>query len=442
MHYLKIHLLSIFLTVGSVFNVVVLSQDIQVYKQKFDKYLNLNHSLDSIVIFYVDKIIIKDKNGKEDIVIYKNEIPVIAKLLEAERLEQLEKFFSLKKARVLSNREKDSILISIDEIYSFHKKSHLPLSGIRIAIDPGHFANDIKTAKVEQRLLYFTIQKGNKKDTVKLLEGQLTYWTAVILADKLKQQGAEVLITRPNENACAFGVSFNEWMKKRKDKVLDSLYNQKSLTYDKYKKLKTCSDVQFFNLFFREYELLQRAKIINQFNPHLTIIIHYNVDEKNSPWKSPTFSNYSMCFIGGAFEEKDLDKMINKIHFLRLLFTNQIENSEKISHLTMQYFENHLNVSAAKKDDARYLHTVCIPTNQKGVYCRNLLLTRYIISPLVYGESMCQDNEKECKALSEKNFEYNGFRVPKRVYEVADAYYNSVIRYFEEFYIKNYSSKN
>ena len=198
---------------SSVFN-VVLSQDIQTYKEKFDKYLNLNHSLDSIVFFYSDKIIIKDKKAREDIVIYKDEIPVIAKLLEAEKLEQLERFFITKKARVLSNREKDSILISIDEIYSFHKKSHLPLSGIRIAIDPGHFANDIKTAKVEQRLLYFTIQKGNKKDTVKLLEGQLTYWTAVILADKLKQQGAEVLITRPNENACAFGISFQEWMKK------------------------------------------------------------------------------------------------------------------------------------------------------------------------------------------------------------------------------------
>jgi len=149
-----------------------------------------------------------------------------------------------------------------------------------------------------------------------------------------------------------------------------------------------------------------------------------------------------MCFIGGAFEEKDLDKMINKIHFLRLLLTNQIENSEKISHLTMQYFENYLNVNAAKKDDAKYLQTVCIPTHQKGVYCRNLLLTRHIISPLVYGESMCQDNEKECKALSEKNFEYNGYKVPKRVYEVADAYYNSIIRYFEEFFFKNYSSKN
>lgn len=413
------------------------SQDISFYKQKFEKYLNLKHQLDSSVIFYPDKIAIKDKNKREVLTIYKDEIPTISKLLESEKLEVLEKFFSEKQNRKLSDREKDSILISIDEIYNFNKKNHLPLSGIRIAIDPGHFGYNYSTAKIEQRFLQFTHLNTNKQDTNVLYEGKLTYLTAIILANKLQEQGAEILLTRNDVSHTAFGMSYEEWLQKRKSKLLDSLYQSKELSRNKYQKLKTCSPQQFFNLFFKEHELLQRARIINSFNPHLTIIIHYNVDEKNNPWDKPTSNNYSMCFIGGAFEQSDIDKMVNKIHFLRLLFTTQIENSEKISAYTMQHFEQQLSVSAAKREDAQYLQTVCIPTKQNGVYCRNLLLTRYIISPLVYGESMCQDNIAEYKNLSDYSYEYQGIKVPKRVYEVAEAYFQSTLSYFQKFFFQN-----
>jgi len=431
--------LSILLLINPMYSCIgiLYSQDIKYYQQKFQKYLNLEHQLDDIVVFNTDKIVLKNADGKNEITIYKDEIPVISKLLEAEKLYKLEKFFLKKQNLLLPKRAIDSILISIDEIYSFNKKNHLPLSGIRIAIDPGHFANDLETAKIEQRLLYFTHNESNqKKDTIKLIEGQLTYLTAIVLADKLSEQGAEILLTRNKADHTAFGMSFNEWFSKRKNIVLDSLLSINEISKEKYQKLKSCSKQQFFKLFFREYELLQRAKLINDFNPHLTIIIHYNVDEKNSPWKKASSANYSMCFIGGAFNAKDLEKMSNKIHFLRLLLTNQIENSEKISSFTIQNFENKLSVNAAKKEDAKYLQTVCIPTSNNGVYCRNLLLTKYVISPLVYGESMCQDNYKECIALSKNNFQYKKWKIPYRVYEVADAYFQSTKKYFQEYYLK------
>ncbi|MCX7729298.1 MAG: N-acetylmuramoyl-L-alanine amidase [Bacteroidia bacterium] len=411
---------------------VLFSQDIQFYKARFDKYLNLNHQLDKVVLFYPDKIILRNINEQSDLVIYKDEIPAISAMLESEKLNDLEVFFQNKKNKHLNSRELDSILISVNEIYSLNKKNHLPLSGIRIAIDPGHFADDINTAKIEQRLLYFKHKTNNKIDTITLIEGKLTFQTAIILAEKLKEQGAEILLTRQKSNATAFGISFEEWYQKRKNVVLDSLLETKELTKEKYLKLKSCSKQQFFNLFFREYELLQRAKIINAFNPHLSVIIHFNVDEKNNPWNKATFKNYSMCFIGGAFEENDLKTSTNKIHFLRLLLTNQIENSKKISSYTMQNFENNLSVSAAKTNDATYLQSVCIPSENPGVFCRNLLLTRHIISPLVYGESMCQDNFKECQLLSQNNYKLKEQKVPYRIYEVAKAYFDAIMKYFKD----------
>lgn len=409
----------------------IFPQEISFYKDRFDKYLNLQHQLDNIVLFYPDKIILKSKDNN-DWIIYKNEIPTISALLEAEPLETIVNFFQNKKSSHLSKHTLDSILITINEVHDRNKKNHLPLSGIRIAIDPGHFAGDLNTAIIEQRLLRFKHPLNEKTDTIILIEGQLTYQTAQILAKKLQEEGADVFITRTHINNTAFGISFNEWFSTKKHQVLDSLYNIKELSKEKYLKLKTCSKQQFFNLFFREYELLQRVKLINSFNPHLTVIIHYNVDEKNNPWNKATINNYSMCFIGGAFEENDLDKPVNKVHFLRLLLTNQIENSKKISYYTIQNFENNLQVSAAKTKDAKYLQSVCIPSEKPGVYCRNLLLTRYIISPLVYGESMCQDNYTECQLLSQANFEYKGLKVPYRIYEVANAYFNAIMMYFKD----------
>ncbi len=414
------------------------AQSILSLKQKCQSYLDLNNQLSSKVKFFPDKIVFYNSKGTDELVIYQNEIYIIGKMLESQSNQQLQDFFIYKKIRNLTKKEKDSILINLDENTSVTKKNALPLSGIRIAIDPGHFSADLNTALVEQRSLNFTYNNHGKTDTIKLIEGYLTFLTAEILGEKLKALGAEVFITRKSANSTAFGISFNSWYLKRKNKVLDSLLLTHQIDNKKYTQLKTCSKQKFFQLFFREYELLERARIINNFNPHLSVIIHYNVDENNNPWKQPTENNYSMCFIGGAFLEDDLDKIENKIHFLRLLLTDHIEKSEKISGYAMYHFENNLNVLSANASHANYLKKYCIPTKNKGVYCRNLLLTRYISSPLVYGESMCQDNIYECLSFSKNDYTVGNKKIPYRIYQVADSYYKSILEYFDiNLYHKN-----
>ena len=71
--------------------------------------------------------------------------------------------------------------------------------------------------------------------------------------------------------------------------------------------------------FFRDFDLNNRAKIMNDFFPHASLIIHYNVDEKNNPWKQTTKKNYTMAFIGGAFTRDNLTNYENKIHSLHFI---------------------------------------------------------------------------------------------------------------------------
>jgi len=67
----------------------------------------------------------------------------------------------------------------------------------------------------------------------------------------------------------------------------------------------------------------------------------------------------------------------------------------------------------------------CLPTEANGVYCRNLQLPRYIHSPIVYGETLYQDNFNECKLLSTETDKTKN----KRIQQVADAYFKGILNY-------------
>ena len=180
-----------------------------------------------------------------------------------------------------------------------------------------------------------------------------------------------------------------------------------------------------FRVIFKDVELQKRAEIINNFKPDFTIIIHYNVDEKNTGWNKPANKNFNMTFVGGAFMKHDLSSPEKRFEFLRLLISSDLENSIALSSAMVKSFEKNLNVKTAVLKDAKYLGEGCLLTEEQGVYCRNLQLTRYIHGPLVYGETLYQDNMNECCALNKECDKTKN----QRVQQVAEAYFQGVLNY-------------
>ncbi|MBK7817460.1 MAG: hypothetical protein IPJ60_07750 [Sphingobacteriaceae bacterium] len=119
------------------------------------------------------------------------------------------------------------------------------------------------------------------------------------------------------------------------------------LEASEYRKLNNLPEYNFFWDFFRDYELSNRARLINNFKPDVTTIIHYNVDEKNVPWKKTSHNDFTMAFIGGSFTADRLDNIESKLNFLRLLFGEQIDKSEKLSHITVHQFSENLKIPIA-----------------------------------------------------------------------------------------------
>jgi len=311
-----------------------------------------------------------------------------------------------------------------------------PLLHYKIALDPGHIAGDLETAKMEKK---WVEMKANPlkgiKENIQLIEGELTLATAQILKKKLEAQGATVMLTRDKPNISSFGIDFRRWKDSLFHRSLDSAYARGDVSFEeKNFLLKKANDTEIFRRFFVGEEIKERARKINAFHPDLTLIIHYNVDETNQNWNKPTKKDFVMTFVGGGFAKDELDEPEARIDFLRLLLTDDIEHSIEFSKYIVNSLSEKLEVPSALDSCAIYLRDNCITTGVNGVFCRNLTLTRTVKGTVCYGESLYQDNINECKALSKKDASTplsvtNGIQTSKRVEEVAEAYYEGIMNY-------------
>ena len=404
------------------------SQTVKECKHRFDTYLNFRGNLNARLRFDVDAIYLLNSKGQEEFALYESELELIAGLLERLPFKQQETLLKWKGIRRLSQPQRDSLLNGLSaRIPIPGSTKEFPLRGRKVAIDPGHFIANLQDAAIEQKFLYFAKDSVLfPGDSIKLFESNLTFNTAKQVQSLLEKQGAVVMLTRNQDNYTSFNCSYRDWLLKQKTRTLDSLKQLEVITPKRYEALVKLSDYKFFWDFFRDYDLTNRANKVNAFGPEVTLIIHYNVDEKNAPWKKTTEKDFTMAFIGGAFTANDFDKAEGKINFVRLLITSQLNLSEKLAGQTVSLFHQNLNIPIAKSSDAAYLKDNCLATSSAGVFSRNLVLCRRINSPLVYGESLYQDNKNESSLLMKLDLEVEGIKTNNRLNAVAKSYYQAV----------------
>ena len=398
----------------------VLSQDYTQVKNRFDSYLNYHGSLNKLIDITPDKIVFYNAQKQAEFILLKSEWEKFAVLLKTIPEDSLEKIFDNK---TLINKYKTPAS-------TIYKKN---INELKIVIDPGHIAGNMDMARIEQKYLHFTKQSHAflKQDSVDIAEGKLTFETAIVLKKKLEEKGATVRLTR-KENSTSFGYTYTEWIRLYKKKTLDSLLAIKKITLQKHKQLMSANPTVLFSSFFKDYELQHRASVINSFAPDLTVIIHYNVDEKNTDWKKPSDKNFCMAFIPGCLIADNIKTIHSKLNLLRLLLCTDIDESETISGLVVNELSKQLNIPVANKADASYLSEHCISSPTKGVYSRNLALCRLVKTPLVYGECLYQDCENECYALTQKTETVYGIQTNIRVILAAQSFYNAIMKYYSK----------
>ena len=396
------------------------AQDYAQVKKRFDSCLTFHGSLNQRVQITPEKLSLYNSNKQLVFCLVFSDWAKMALALKKYTDDTLSKIIQdpelLKKLRIQTPVE---------------KKKKYP--EIKIMIDPGHMAGNLQMAHTEQKFLHFTkaYYPALQQDSIDIAEGILTFQTAWLLKNMLEEKGMQVALSR-KEHTSTFGLSYDDWYEKCKKKVLDSLWNNQKINTARYHQLLNENKARFFTDFFKEYELQQRARVINNYHPDLTVIIHYNVDEKNTDWKKPGSKDFCMAFIPGCLSVDNISTVQGQINLLRLLLCNDLNESENISALLLHQLSSKLQIPIAQTTDASYLSEHCLATSSKGVYSRNLALCRMVQSPLVYGECLYQDNEKECFALTQNTVRMYGIQTNKRVLLAAQSFYEAILSYYGE----------
>lgn len=314
------------------------------------------------------------------------------------------------------------LIITCIFIATLYSATAQNLKGIRIAIDPGHSAGTMAEAIVEKKYVVFKLDSTNLAkgltDSVEILEPNSTLATALLLKQKLETKGAEVLLSRTKQGYSSFDKTFAQW-------YAEKYLTAKPIATKPKAKIKIPTERKAFVSEFNVRDIEQRAKIINNYKPDITLIIHYNADEKNEPWTSPTDKNFNMIFVPTLAES--VDSVAQQFTPYASIATKTLLLAQK----TITAFEQVLKVPTAGINDATYLRDKCELTAVKGVYVRQLALNKMVKGVVIYGETLYQDNAQESTLLHNKTLTINGVLYSERVAQVAEAYYQGIINYYK-----------
>jgi len=306
---------------------------------------------------------------------------------------------------------------------------------VRIAIDPGHVAGTWSEAYIEGNYI------ENKKNSISFYESKIAMATALLLKEKFEKNGFIVFMTR-NWKEGAFGKSYSKWYKNDfKSTLLSELANG-TIDSSRYDQLSKADKKTVFETYYRIRDLQKRAEKINLFNPDITVVIHYNVSEfinKRGEDAPICDHNYSTFFVPGGFTLPELGSTTQVHDVFRLLSTNDIERSIKLSNFVSQEFSTTFGIQSIESQldqpwakEIPWIKKYASQTPFQTVLGRNLLLTRKIKGPLVYGEPFLQNNKDLIFQLNDKSLDVNGLRVGPIIQTTAQCYYNGILRYLKE----------
>jgi hypothetical protein len=298
------------------------------------------------------------------------------------------------------------------------------LSGLRIALDPGHIGGE--WAKMEER--WFKMD-----DTAPVEEGEMTLRVAKMLAAKLRTLGARVSFVRQkNEPVTPFRP--DDFKGAARDVLKAGGTENPREDFDgpddplKEQTVRWQSEI----LFYRNSEIRQRAKLVNsRLRPDLVLCLHFNAeawgDERN-----PTFidKNHLHLLVNGAYLEPELASDDERFEMSRRLLSRTYDEEIKIADTVAATMAKEMQLPPYQ-----YTTDNVTKVGTSGyVYARNLVATRLYQCPVVYFEPYVMNNSEVFARVQAGDYNgthpINGVERPSIYRE----YVNTVVKGLVEYY--------
>src|SRR2546429_2741613 len=306
-------------------------------------------------------------------------------------------------------------------------KGDKPLSGLRIALDPGHLGGE--WAKMEERWF----QVGN---TQPVQEGDLALKVARVLAPRLRELGAKVFFVRnSNEPITAKRPDdFRELARKilikngvpqPRNEVLDPNDPEKEQT------IRWQSEI----LFYRYSEIRRRAALVNfKLHPDLVLCLHFNAEGWGDP-NNPTLTdtNHFHLLVNGSYLQQELEYDDERFEMIRRLLSRAYDEELPLAD----------TIAAAMAHETQlppYQYPTTNSTTKVGtsgyVFARNLLATRPYRCPVVYCEPYVMNSKDAFARIQAGDYEgtrnINGLERKSIFREYADGVADGLVEYYSK----------
>jgi N-acetylmuramoyl-L-alanine amidase len=302
-----------------------------------------------------------------------------------------------------------------------------PLSGLRIALDPGHLGGS--WAKMEERWF----QVGDSKP---VQEGDLTLCVAQLLARRLRDLGAKVSFVRSTDEPTtgerpddfrelARKILIKNGVPQPRADVLDSTDPEKEKT------IRWQSEI----LFYRYSEIRRRAALVNfKLHPDLVLCLHFNAEGWGDP-SSPmlTDTNHLHLLVNGSYLAEELEFDDERFEMVRRLLSRVYDEELPLAD----------TIAAAMARETGlppYAYPTTNSTTKVGsggyVYARNLLATRLYRCPVVYCEPYVMNSNDVFARIQAGDYEgtrnINGVERKSIFREYADSVADGLVEFYSK----------
>ena len=306
-------------------------------------------------------------------------------------------------------------------------KPEKPLSGLRLALDPGHLGG--KWAKMEER--WFQVDSSKP-----VQEGDLVLKVARLLAPRLRELGAKIFFVRnSNEPVTAKRPDdFRELARKilikngvphpRPD-VLDPNDPEKEQT------IRWQSEI----LFYRYSEIRRRAVLVNtKLHPDLVLCLHFNAEGWGDP-NNPALidANHLHLLVNGSYLQDELEFDDERFEMIRRLLSRAYDEELPLA-------DTIATAMARETKLPPYEYPTTNSTTRVGssgyVYARNLLATRLYRCPVVYCEPYVMNSRDAFARIQAGDYEgvrnVHGIERKSIFREYADSVVDGLVEYYSK----------
>jgi hypothetical protein len=337
-----------------------------------------------------------------------------------------QKFFTLRFAQDETSRER------VPRLWRPAKslvpaKPDKPLSGLRIALDPGHLGGE--WAKIEERWF----QVGG---SAPVEEGDLTLRVARLLAPRLRKFGAKVSFIRSSSEPItskrpadfkelATKILIKNGVPQPRTDVLDPNDPEKEQTIHWQSEI----------LFYRYSEIRHRAVLVNtKLHPDLVLCLHFNAEGWGDP-NAPTLidTNHLHLLVNGSYLKDELEFDDERFEMIRRLLSRAYDEELPLA-------DTIAGAMARETKLPPYEYPTTNSTTKVGtsgyVYARNLLATRLYRCPVVYCEPYVMNSNDVFARIQAGDYEgtrsVNGIERKSIFREYADSVADGLAEYYRK----------